>query len=236
MSDKHMKKRKSFQQGNALIEFFVFGIVATPALIMIPVLYSQNVSNHSANQALRYGAWEQTVGRKSAEELSKEVKQRFIAPKKAELVHYGVNESGLGGAAGTVEKIVSTLGKSIGAAIPDSEWGLGGGGVITVSLSSSLIKEKDEADKSALEEDCTEENPCTTGKSAILVDTWGSSGPQQVERRVRSLVPAGALKPVGDIVSNVGKALPVFQELEYLDGAFGSVKPDVLPEGRYSDE
>ena len=69
----------------------------------------------------------------------------------------------------------------------------------------------------------------------FLTDTWGASGPGQVEKRVRSLVPMTVLRPVGDALSNIG-VLPIFQELKKLDGIFGEVKPDVLPPDRYGDE
>lgn len=70
---------------------------------------------------------------------------------------------------------------------------------------------------------------CLHSKSVILVDGWSASSDDQAKRRVRSLVPASALQPLGDLISNVGR-LPMFKELKKLDGAFGHVNMSVLPD------
>lgn len=70
---------------------------------------------------------------------------------------------------------------------------------------------------------------CLQSDSVILADGWSASDDDQARRRVRSLMPASALQPLGDIVSNVGH-LPMFKELKKLDGAFGHVDMGVLPE------
>lgn len=222
VSDRH--------RGNALVEFIVFAVVVIPVLVAIPILHESNENLHANRQSLRYGAWEQTVGRKNADELRNEVQQRFMVDGGMQLLHYGVEESSLGGAAATVEKVVAALGDMIGAAVPDSEWGLGGGGLIIVSTQTRVATEELDSDR------CEEAALCRRGQSAILIDTWGASGPDQVANRVRSLVPAGALKPVGNMIAKVGKVLPVFQELETLEGVFGEVKPDILPANNYGKD
>ena len=70
---------------------------------------------------------------------------------------------------------------------------------------------------------------CIQSSSVILVDGWSASTDDQARRRVRSLMPASALEPLGNAVSLVGH-LPVFKELKTLDGAFGHVDMSVLPE------
>ncbi len=70
---------------------------------------------------------------------------------------------------------------------------------------------------------------CLQSSSVILVDGWSASSDNQARRRVRSLVPASALQPLGDIVAKVGH-LPMFKELKNLDGAFGHVNMNALPE------
>lgn len=70
---------------------------------------------------------------------------------------------------------------------------------------------------------------CLQSKSVILVDGWSASSDEQAKRRVRSLVPASALQPLGDLIANVGH-LPMFKELKKLDGAFGHVDMSVLPD------
>lgn len=69
---------------------------------------------------------------------------------------------------------------------------------------------------------------CIQSSSVILVDGWSASSDDQARRRVRSLMPASALEPLGNAVSLVGH-LPVFKELKTLDGAFGHVDMTVLP-------
>lgn len=223
-------------KGSALLEFVLFAGVMVPVIILLPSLAATSESNHVSNQAARYGAWEQTLLRKDQATLQKEIGSRFYPATKKnnddfELI-VDVNESGLGGISGTVEKIVHTLGKTIGSVVPDSQWDFTGGGLVSVSVAMQrnklAVDDKDQA--------CTSEQPCMLHRSAILVDSWGASGPGQVEQRVRSLVPAGVLRPVGDTVAKIGKILPMFQELEKLDGAFGEVRPDVLPSNRVSDK
>lgn len=70
---------------------------------------------------------------------------------------------------------------------------------------------------------------CVQSSSVILVDGWSAGSDDQARRRVRSLMPASALQPLGDLLSNVG-VIPMFKELKQLDGAFGHVDMDALPE------
>jgi len=70
---------------------------------------------------------------------------------------------------------------------------------------------------------------CIESSSVILVDGWSASSDDQARRRVRSLMPASALEPLGNAIALVGH-LPVFKELKTLDGAFGHVDMNVLPE------
>lgn len=150
-----------------------------------------------------------------------------------------VAESSLGGKAGKVESAIHKFGSAIGSIVPDSEWDLGGGKLYTVDVGLEIkddIFTNDEVSGKGCDGVEAEAKACVTQRSAILTDTWGARGPTQVEQRVRSLVPAGALEPLGEVVSTVGVVLPLFQELKDLDGAFGLVMPDVLPEDRYGTE
>jgi len=70
---------------------------------------------------------------------------------------------------------------------------------------------------------------CLNSSGVILVDGWSASDDAQARERVRSLVPASALEPLGNAVSIVGN-LPMFGELKRLKGAFGHVDMQVLPE------
>ena len=70
---------------------------------------------------------------------------------------------------------------------------------------------------------------CLSSAGAILADGWSASGDEEVESRVRSLVPSSAAAVLGDALSELS-IVPLFEELEGLEGAFGHVDVDVLPE------
>lgn len=147
-------------------------------------------------------------------------------------VAVSVNESGLGGVAGQVERVVSRLGGIVGG----TNWDLGGDGVFTVTVGVDVENDhfgSDEAPGQNCGGASQEGMQCMRFKSAILTDTWSASGPEHVRERVLALVPASHLESVGDTVSNIGKALPLFQELADLEGMFGHVEADVLPGDRY---
>ena len=69
---------------------------------------------------------------------------------------------------------------------------------------------------------------CIKASSVIMSDGWSASGDNQTRRRVRSLMPASILEPVGDAVSLL-RHLPVLEELNGLKDAFGHVDMNVLP-------
>jgi len=149
-----------------------------------------------------------------------------------------VNESSLGGMAGKVESAIHKFGSAIGSIVPDSEWDIGGGKLYTVDVGLEIkddIFTTEESSGIGCDGTAAEAKACVSQRAAILTDTWGARGPAQVEQRVRSLVPAGALEPFGKVVATVG-VLPIFQELKHLDGAFGLVKPDILPDDRFGTE
>ncbi|MEM8499605.1 MAG: hypothetical protein AAF542_16400 [Pseudomonadota bacterium] len=150
-----------------------------------------------------------------------------------------VSESSLGGKAGQVESAIHKFGNAIGSIVPDSEWDLGGGKLYTVDVGLEIkddIFVNEESSGQGCDGEQAQAKACVTQRSAILTDTWGARGPGQVQQRVRSLVPGGALEPFGEVVASAGEVLPLFQELKDLDGAFGLVMPDVLPEDRYGTE
>ncbi len=70
---------------------------------------------------------------------------------------------------------------------------------------------------------------CLKSSAVILVDGWSASNDAHSEERVRSLMPASAIEPLGDAISLVGN-IPMFGELKGLKGAFGHVDMQVLPE------
>ena len=76
---------------------------------------------------------------------------------------------------------------------------------------------------------------CVRRHNAILVDSWSSSGSDQVVSRVKSMVPTSALEPVSNLTGILGY-VPFMKEFSQLDDdAFGYVAPDVLPSDRYGE-
>lgn len=70
---------------------------------------------------------------------------------------------------------------------------------------------------------------CLSVSSVIMADGWSAGSDSQAKNRVKSLVPASALEPVGDMMSIVGE-FPLFKEMKGLKGALGHVDMGVLPE------
>ncbi|MGQ7848686.1 TadE/TadG family type IV pilus assembly protein [Granulosicoccus sp. 3-233] len=110
-----------------------------------------------------------------------------------------------------------------------NSWGLSSNGLVRSSIGVQ-VKTNDWL-TAASSQGCgdTRSFACLQSSSVILVDGWSASSDDQARRRVRSLVPASALQPLGDVISNVGH-IPMFKELKQLDGAFGHVDMNVLPE------
>lgn len=76
---------------------------------------------------------------------------------------------------------------------------------------------------------------CFTESTAILSDTWGVPDSENVEDSIeahtRSFVPGVVLQPLGRFLSVLGN-LPIVEELEDLQHAFGYVDASQLPVGR----
>lgn len=150
-----------------------------------------------------------------------------------------VNHTGLGGIAGGIEKAVHGLGSIADSAVPGANWDIGKNSLYAVSV-GVVTNNQRLASINETGSDCVgnevEGQQCLRFTSAILTDSWGARGPEEVESRVKALVPVGALQPIGDTVAKIGGSLPLFNELDKLDGAFGKVEPDVLPADRYGNE
>jgi hypothetical protein len=93
-----------------------------------------------------------------------------------------------------------------------------------------------DGDKDCEDQENDEVFSCLRRHNAILVDSWAASGSDQVEQRVKSMVPTGALEPVANL-TKVMSIVPFMKEFGKLDeDAFGYVAPDVLPPDRYGNE
>ena len=113
---------------------------------------------------------------------------------------------------------------------PDTQWGLTGDGLINAVVQVDV---KNNKWLTGVQSQCGSGNnvfACVTESNAIMVDGWSSGSDAQARERVRSLVPASGLTEVGDIIAHMGK-IPVFKELRRLEGAFGHVDMNVLPDG-----
>ncbi|MDB4222391.1 pilus assembly protein [Granulosicoccus sp.] len=112
--------------------------------------------------------------------------------------------------------------------VSGNSWGLSSSGPSSVSVGAKI---KSSAWLPATISGCSQDDShvCLNSRAVILNDTWSSSGDAQAAQRVRSLMPATVLEPIGNAVSVVGN-LPMFQELKDLKGAFGHVDMGVLPE------
>lgn len=114
------------------------------------------------------------------------------------------------------------------AGLPGNTWGLTADGLTRATIGINL---KADSLMGLGEVECSnnEQSMCLQTNSAILVDGWSASSDDHARRRVRSLVPATALEPLGDTVVIIGN-LPMFKELKDLRNAFGHVDMQVLPE------
>lgn len=112
--------------------------------------------------------------------------------------------------------------------ISGNSWGLTANGVSSSSV-GVVIEDTEWIPKTG--NDCFDSAhlTCLSSRSAILNDSWSASGDEQAAQRIRSLMPATVLQPLGRAVSVVGK-LPLFDELKDLRGAFGHIDMSVLPE------
>jgi hypothetical protein len=112
--------------------------------------------------------------------------------------------------------------------VSGNSWGLSPRGPSSMSVAVK-IKSSHWLPSSVSECSGVGSHVCLNSHAVILSDSWSSSDDSQAEQRVRSLMPATVLEPIGNAVSVVGN-LPLFQELKDLRGAFGHVDMRVLPE------
>lgn len=134
------------------------------------------------------------------------------------------NDQALQGAAQGVGKLVAKAGALLDS-VAGNEWGLTSSGSVSSSVNVPLLPNQWLGQSAG---DCAAV-ACVQTHSVILSDGWSSSNDDQARRRVRSLVPASAMEPVGNLLAIAGGSL-VFPEMKGLKGAFGHVDTSVLPE------
>lgn len=130
---------------------------------------------------------------------------------------------------------IGALGGAVDGMISNANWDLEEQGFYVAEISTEISSNRylSEGQNCAGEE--TEGATCLRKHYAMFVDEWDSSSPRQTERRVRALVPAGMLEPMGDVLALAGNLI-MFQELGHIEGMFGQVQVDVLPLDRYGEE
>ncbi len=156
-----------------------------------------------------------------------------------------VSDESIGGVAGTVSESIDTMASVLGFA-DGVRWDLQGGdyarGEISIEAKvgnllgpvNGLCGEST-GSTGTPNQSTTESSICFTESTAILSDTWSVPETENVEEAVeshtRSFVPGVVLEPVGRFLSHLGN-LPVVEELEDLEHAFGYVDASQLPDGR----
>ena len=246
-------------RGAAMTETIVLMFVMLPLMFAIPMIGKLVDLRQTAVQAARYAAWESTVHEDldAPAQLSERFFGDGSAPITTapggggtstlwgdagppdgspdglpartavrvrdghvttltydEATHQARLARGLGGAIGAVGGALGQLG--------DGEWDIGetsieGAGVrVGVERGGWLADVLGEG-TSEFEE-----------RAVILSDNWAAAD-ERAEQRVKALVPATVLEPIGDLLAHAGK-VPFLKELEGLDGAFGHVDMDQLPD------
>ena len=127
------------------------------------------------------------------------------------------------GAAYLVQDMVETAGNAA-ASVTDGKWMDSG------SLKGMLRSEV----RADVEGNGLFETLSFDDATVIMYDNWSSADDKDAKKRVRSMVPTGALEPVGNVFAQVGY-FPLFNELLDLEGSdeggFGYVDMEPLPAG-----
>jgi Flp pilus assembly protein TadG len=70
--------------------------------------------------------------------------------------------------------------------------------------------------------------------TAIMIDGWSAADQEIIRERVHGFVPTNRLERVGDFISKV-KVIPMLDDLEHLEKAFGCVKTAIVPGKEIND-
>lgn len=136
----------------------------------------------------------------------------------------------------TLSESIETAGELMSNLIPDARWDLDGKGF----YKASIVADINTYGLFPVGESCvasgSEGSVCLKKHNAIFVDEWSAGSSAVAESRTRSMVPGGIFKEPGNIIANIGKAVPIFKELKKTEDIFGMVRQDVIPEGRFELE
>lgn len=124
----------------------------------------------------------------------------------------------IGEQAGRVGKLLDGIGSN--------DWSMESNGLVRAGVEIEV-----KANSWLKEDSCSasQNAGCLSVSSVIMADGWSAGSDSQAKSRVKSLVPASALEPVGDMMAIVGE-FPLFKEMKGLRGALGHVDMGVLPE------
>lgn len=70
-------------------------------------------------------------------------------------------------------------------------------------------------------------------QTSIFIDGWSAADHETIKERVHGFVPTNRLERVGDFISRV-KFIPMLNDLEHLEKAFGCVKTNIVPGKTYA--
>ena len=125
--------------------------------------------------------------------------------------------SGVGGAIGRVGEAL--------AFGDGADWGIG---PTALARSGVRVKVRENGWFEGVLSRCGGAFACLEEAGTIMTDGWSAKDDDQVRERVRTLVPARVLDPVGNHLSKLGH-VPFLHELKPLDDAFGHVGDFVPP-------
>jgi hypothetical protein len=152
------------------------------------------------------------------------------------------NNSTPGNMASTMGDILSGAGHAISALNDNVNFDLENDGLMTATVGVNVIPERlhEEYDDRCAYRSIASTYACIRREHVILVDSWGSSSPEQTASRVRGFVPASIFEPVADVIKTLNSGYPDISiippnPLQEFDGLEpGYVAPDVIPEDRLS--
>jgi len=237
------------QRGQAATELVVAAALLLPLFVGLVYVARYVDIKQSTVQASRYAAWERAVdpaGKRTDEDLANEVRTRFFANGQRQGgALNSVNFVAGVPAKGDAQPFWTTLhGRPLVANFTDvtvSTARHGTPGKLTNLLSgpaTSLLKLPKNGLFSVDVEVSLER---TTGfapldgadvrmgsTTAVLGETWGADGSEQVKKRIRPTIPA---QYVGDMLKPLTYLFSKF-ESAFKDFSFGCINPDVVPKDR----
>lgn len=136
----------------------------------------------------------------------------------------GVGSNMVGLPVGSAYRTVGTVVTEIGRAVSRDGWE--DGDPVEDGLVASIVESQFQANEllpgGAIRE-----------KTSIFIDGWAAAEPETIRERVHGFVPSHRLERVGDFISRV-KFIPMLNDLEHLEKAFGCVKTNIVPGKTYA--